>query len=106
MKVGCAVHALFDVGSYIDYFVSGEEDRSPYMYDNTVKSLQYQVLSTREKASASLRKAFPRGSLFSENLGLLRRFLTLWHCSLAGEACLAPTKPHRGCRPAKFLSTL
>ena len=25
MKVGCAVHALFDVGSYIDYFVSGEE---------------------------------------------------------------------------------
>ncbi|MDD6297577.1 MAG: hypothetical protein PUB59_05745 [Firmicutes bacterium] len=60
MKVGCAVHALFDVGSYIDYFVSGEEDRSPYMYDNTVKSLQYQVLSTREKGSASLRKAFPR----------------------------------------------
>lgn len=40
MKVGCAVHALFDVGRYIDYFVSGGEDRSPYMYDNTVKSLQ------------------------------------------------------------------
>lgn len=45
--------SMFDVGSYIDYFVSGEENRAPYMYDKTVKSLQYQVLSTREKGSAT-----------------------------------------------------
>ena len=45
--------SMFDVGSYIDYFVSGEEARPPYMFDNTEKSLQYQVLSTREKGSAN-----------------------------------------------------
>ena len=46
--------SMFDVGSYIDYFVSGEEDRLPYMFDRTSNdSLQYQLLTTREKGDTS-----------------------------------------------------
>lgn len=43
MKVGCAVHALFDVVSYIDYFVSGEE---AYYQETSVGGLWWNVQYT------------------------------------------------------------
>ena len=41
--------SMFDVGSYIDYFVSNEEDRASYMYNRTSASLRYQSLLLQDK---------------------------------------------------------
>lgn len=65
MKAGCAVHALFDVGSYIDYFVSGGE---AYYQETSVGGLWRNVRYTIT-IGTDLSKA-PEGATLDPSLTL------------------------------------